>query len=122
VSRTHTSFSLCFQVDVIQNRSRSEHAKMRRIRGTVSHFSLYFQLVGLAAEIRTVHETEDYGGVICILEAGASHLACCYPRGFADGKTQKHQRPLRPSYTQEGVGEEYANKIGLSGLICRNGL
>jgi len=37
---------------------------MRRIRGTVSHFSLYFQLVGLAAEIRTVHETEDYGGVL----------------------------------------------------------
>ena len=65
MSRTHTSFSLCFQVDVIQNRPRSEHAKMRRIRGTVSHFSLYFQLVGLAAEIRTVHETEDYGGVIC---------------------------------------------------------
>ena len=42
---------------------------MRRIRGTVSHFSLYFQLVGLAAEIRTVHETEDYGGVICTPEA-----------------------------------------------------
>ena len=38
VSRTDASFSLCFQIDVIQKQRRSEHAKIRRIQSAVPYF------------------------------------------------------------------------------------
>jgi len=94
VSRTHTGFSLCFQVDVIQNRPGSEHAKVRRMQAAASPFSLYFRLVVPVGQARTVHQPQDYGGVIYTAMA---LLKCFVPMSKCEGSHGPRPSDLRGS-------------------------
>jgi hypothetical protein len=77
---------------------------MGKIRGVVSAFSLYFQLVGLAAEIRTVHETEVYGGVICSLNGACSGTAVRYFRTMRGSSSRHPASPSRRGHRQSPRG------------------